>query len=621
MSPGTKYGDTLVFTDPKFLDHDPGPGHVESPARLDAIMGELGARANRRRPHRDAAGRDRRRDRGGPQPRLSHAAGAPGTASTRSSIPTRRSRPGAGRRRRWRPAPPSARVEAVMNGRAANAFALVRPPGHHARPAKAMGFCLINNAAVRGRGGPARGRRRGCSSSTGTSTTATGRRRSSLGATTSSTCRSHQYPFYPGTGASEEIGVGAGKGATVNCPLPAGQDDADYGAVFHDLFLPVGRAFAPDLIIVSAGYDAHRARSAGRDARHRARVRGDDVARSPSCAGRTCGGKLVLLLEGGYDLGALAASVRASLEALTGRREDFPLGAGTDPALAVAATRDALRAGWANRSQDVTMKVLRWPPWTFGVGGVRSGRLASRLLALDRPRGLGVARQPGARPPWQPRSAAGRRADGGRARRRAGRLLRPADAVLAISFGRPARRRDDGRRGAGGGGALRVASAPLLCAVDRALPLVRDGGSRLPVVPVGQPAARVRACWRRSFRPTRPAPLVHFLFRLVLFKLYFESGVAKWQSDLGDWQDGSAMTYYYETAPLPTWLAFTAHHLPVWWHHLESRATLALELAVPFLIFGPRPSAPLRRVRLFVLPDLQRRHRQLRLLLLPRRRR
>src|SRR4029078_3600298 len=62
----------------------------------------------------------------------------------------------------------------------------------------------------------------------------------------------------------------------------------------------------------------------------------------------------------------------------------------------------------------------------------------------------------------------------------------------------------------------------------------------------------------------RAAPLVHFLFRLVLFKLYFESGIAKWQSDLRDWQDGSAMTYYYETAPLPTALAYYAHHLPVW---------------------------------------------------------
>ena len=91
------------------------------------------------------------------------------------------------------------------------------------------------------------------------------------------------------------------------------------------------------------------------------------------------------------------------------------------------------------------------------------------------------------------------------------------------------------------------------------------------------------------FLPTRaPSPTVHFLFRLLLFKLYFESGVAKWQSPIDDWRDGSAMTIYYQTAPLPTWLAFYAHHLPIWWHHFESRATLVLELVVPFAIFGPR---------------------------------
>jgi lipase maturation factor 1 len=87
----------------------------------------------------------------------------------------------------------------------------------------------------------------------------------------------------------------------------------------------------------------------------------------------------------------------------------------------------------------------------------------------------------------------------------------------------------------------------------------------------------------------RPAPVAHLVFRLLLFKLYFESGIAKWSSHLHDWHDGSAMTYYYETAPLPTWLAWRAHHLPVWWHHFESRATLVLELVVPFGIFGPRP--------------------------------
>jgi hypothetical protein len=86
----------------------------------------------------------------------------------------------------------------------------------------------------------------------------------------------------------------------------------------------------------------------------------------------------------------------------------------------------------------------------------------------------------------------------------------------------------------------------------------------------------------------RPARLAHLAFRLLLFKLYFESGIAKWQSHLHDWHDGSAMTYYYETAPLPTALAFYAHHLPAWWHHLESRAVLVLELVVPFLVFGPR---------------------------------
>jgi hypothetical protein len=86
----------------------------------------------------------------------------------------------------------------------------------------------------------------------------------------------------------------------------------------------------------------------------------------------------------------------------------------------------------------------------------------------------------------------------------------------------------------------------------------------------------------------RDARWAHVLFRVLLFKLYWESGIAKWQSHLGDWQDGSAMTYYYETAPLPTWVAWYAHALPETWHHLESRAVLVLELVLPMAIFGPR---------------------------------
>lgn len=92
-----------------------------------------------------------------------------------------------------------------------------------------------------------------------------------------------------------------------------------------------------------------------------------------------------------------------------------------------------------------------------------------------------------------------------------------------------------------------------------------------------------------SFLPTgRASPLVHYLFRLVLFKLYFESGIAKWQSPIRDWHDGSAMTFYYETAPLPTFLGWWAHNLPAAWHHFESRAVLVLELVIPFAIFGTR---------------------------------
>lgn len=88
----------------------------------------------------------------------------------------------------------------------------------------------------------------------------------------------------------------------------------------------------------------------------------------------------------------------------------------------------------------------------------------------------------------------------------------------------------------------------------------------------------------------RPSAGSHWIARALLFKLYFESGIAKWQSTLGDWFDGSAMTYYYETAPLPAWPAWWAHHLPEAWHQIESFGAMGLEIAGAFLILGPRPA-------------------------------
>jgi len=94
----------------------------------------------------------------------------------------------------------------------------------------------------------------------------------------------------------------------------------------------------------------------------------------------------------------------------------------------------------------------------------------------------------------------------------------------------------------------------------------------------------------------------HFLLRVLLFKLYFESGIAKYQSHLGDWQDGSAMSFYYETAPIPTAFAWFMHHMPAAWHKLESWLTLIWEIGVPFAIFGPRPA---RRVAFAVFSTFQ----------------
>lgn len=107
-------------------------------------------------------------------------------------------------------------------------------------------------------------------------------------------------------------------------------------------------------------------------------------------------------------------------------------------------------------------------------------------------------------------------------------------------------------------------------------------------------------------RPGRDGGWMHLLLRLLCFKLYFESGLAKAQSPLGDWLDGSAMTFYFETAPLPTRLAHFAHSLPDGWHHLESWLVLALELAVPFAFFAPRRArlAACAALTLFQLLDL-----------------
>jgi acetoin utilization deacetylase AcuC-like enzyme len=332
---------TIVITDRRFLDHDPGAGHPESPARLDAVLGDL-ARA-------PVAGVSIEAPRFATDAEIEavHPAeyreALAALAGRRAQLdPDTLTSPGSWDAARLAAGAAVDAVRATMTGRARNAFALVRPPGHHAEPDQAMGFCLLNNAAIAAeaarRAGAARVLIVDWDVHHGNGTQDIFAARDDV-----LYMSVHQYPFYPGTGAASEVGAGAGRGATVNCPLPGGQGDADYGVVFHDLFLPVARAFRPELVIVSAGYDAH-----ARDPLAGMRVSERGFAAMATVltqlAEETCGGKLALMLEGGYDLPALTASVRATLEVMTGRREEFPGGPQTTTLHAIDQAREALAA-------------------------------------------------------------------------------------------------------------------------------------------------------------------------------------------------------------------------------------------------------------------------------------
>jgi acetoin utilization deacetylase AcuC-like enzyme len=203
-------------------------------------------------------------------------------------------------------------VDAVMAGEARTVFAAVRPPGHHALPATPGGFCLFNNVAVGARHAQARyGLERvaiidfDVHHGQGTQAVV----ESDPGLFYAST---HQSPLYPGTGASNERGVA---GNVVNVPLARGTGSAEFRAAWEESILPELDRFAPRLLIVSAGFDAHR-----RDPLAGLRVETDDfywlTEKLVTLAERHAGGRVVSALEGGYDLAALAQSVAAHVRAL-----------------------------------------------------------------------------------------------------------------------------------------------------------------------------------------------------------------------------------------------------------------------------------------------------------------
>jgi acetoin utilization deacetylase AcuC-like enzyme len=206
-------------------------------------------------------------------------------------------------------------LDAIASKQSSNGFALVRPPGHHALRDHAMGFCLFNTMAI---GAEYLKRVYGAKKILimdwdvhhGNGTQA-----AFYDDPTVFFISTHQFPFYPGSGAVNETGVGAGEGLTLNVPLPAGCTDVEYLQVFQDIVVPAAEKFQPDWILVSAGFDPHR-----RDPLGGMNVTEEGFGAMArlllALANRFADGRIAFLLEGGYDLAGLRDSVAAVLAAM-----------------------------------------------------------------------------------------------------------------------------------------------------------------------------------------------------------------------------------------------------------------------------------------------------------------
>ena len=307
---------TALFTHPACLEHDPGEWHPECPARLRAVLAALEgeAFAPLLREVAPAATRE--------QLLLAHPAGyvdailaiRPEAGETIALDADTLMSAGSARAALHAAGGAMAGVDAVMAGWARTAFVAVRPPGHHAEPARPMGFCLFNNVALAAKWARERwGIRRVAvvdfDVHHGNGTQAIFGPDADLFYGSS-----HQSPCYPGTGEAWEHGVADN---VVNAPLPPGADSAAFRAAWSGTILPALEAFAPELLLVSAGFDGHKA-----DPLAQLRLETADFAWITAAllaiAERPCAGRMVSVLEGGYDLDALAAATAAHVRVMMG---------------------------------------------------------------------------------------------------------------------------------------------------------------------------------------------------------------------------------------------------------------------------------------------------------------
>ncbi len=307
---------TLVYRDPVFLRHDPGQGHPENARRLEAVYESLDAQpvpgTEVRAPRLATAVEVERIHSFEHLERVMRTADRPhvrldgDTGTSPESYEAAMKAAGATLQG----------VEAVVAGEASGAFALVRPPGHHAEANRAMGFCLFNNVALAAAHALHVGGLKRILVVDPDVHHGNGTQHAFWEHEEVLYVSSHRYPFYPGTGAADEIGAGAGHGYTVNLPLRPLGDDADLLYLYETIVDPIVREFRPDLILVSAGFDTWQHDPLGG---MRVTERGFRALFSlfRRWADTYCPGRLVCTLEGGYDPAGVVAGVRAALDALT----------------------------------------------------------------------------------------------------------------------------------------------------------------------------------------------------------------------------------------------------------------------------------------------------------------
>jgi acetoin utilization deacetylase AcuC-like enzyme len=304
----------LLVRDARFREHRAPGAHPECPERLDAIDAALGPLAPGVAVLEARSASDEELSRVHSREYLAQLASVSGR--TARLDPDTWTCPGSVEAARLAAGSAVELVLQIARGTAPAGFAALRPPGHHAERERAMGFCLLNNVAIAARALQAEERVERIAIVDWDVHHGNGTQHAFEGERDVLFASLHQFPFYPGSGALHERGSGEGVGATLNLPLPAGCGDAEYAAAFESVLLPVLRAFRPEFILVSAGFDAHAADPLA-SMQLSTRAYAWFCAQLVELARACCGGRIALLLEGGYDLQALGESTRASLHQLS----------------------------------------------------------------------------------------------------------------------------------------------------------------------------------------------------------------------------------------------------------------------------------------------------------------